>query len=666
MASTQSELAPRVHVLDPLVAERIAAGEVVERPSSVVKELVENSLDAGATEVTVLLEEGGKRLIEILDNGHGIHRDDLKVCIQRHATSKLSSLADLERISTLGFRGEALPSIGAVADLTILSRARGEETAYQLHLHSLQASPEPEAVTFGHFMSSPHGTRIQARGLFSQVPARLKFLKSQASEVSQVREWIERLALAHPETGFRLVSDGRQVLSLRPQDEIARVKAILSDGDDYPIITASNDLGLKDTGKGILQVRAHWFQGLSSPQTRKVVQVVNGRSVRDRMVQQAILAAFRQALLPGQFPAVAVFIDIDPSEIDVNVHPTKTEIRFLDNRKVFHAIESLLSSMIEKRGAPAIVATSSAAPNPWSSQGSAFGEKSAGSAPLQWSPQPSSYKPTWQASEAMPKSQAPFDFTAPPTMPISGFGKSSFEMGLSSGLNTNQGMGMDIGPSAGQALGLTPERFMGTAFNTYLFYDVGHELVLIDQHAAHERIRYEKLKKRAIDVARASGPNAPAGASSAGVQALLIPEAVRFASDERMKVEARLDWLLVLGFDAEIFGEDTLLFRAIPGEWGAHDLRTRLKSLTERLIATEAKENQTLQSIFMDETLFEKLASEACHSAIRAGDRLERVEALELIDQLFTCDHPWNCPHGRPTVARIPKGKIEEWFQRRV
>jgi DNA mismatch repair protein MutL len=227
-------------------------------------------------------------------------------------------------------------------------------------------------------------------------------------------------------------------------------------------------------------------------------------------------------------------------------------------------------------------------------------------------------------------------------------------------------MGMDIGPSAGQALGLTPERFMGTAFNTYLFYDVGHELVLIDQHAAHERIRYEKLKKRAIDVARASGPNAPAGASSAGVQALLIPEAVRFASDERMKVEARLDWLLVLGFDAEIFGEDTLLFRAIPGEWGAHDLRTRLKSLTERLIATEAKENQTLQSIFMDETLFEKLASEACHSAIRAGDRLERVEALELIDQLFTCDHPWNCPHGRPTVARIPKGKIEEWFQRRV
>jgi DNA mismatch repair protein MutL len=651
MASTQSELTPRVHILDPLVAERIAAGEVIERPSSVVKELVENSLDAGATEVTVLLEDGGKRLIEVLDNGHGIHRDDLKVCIQRHATSKLSNLSDLERISTLGFRGEALPSVGAVADLTILSRARGEDTAYQLHLHSLEASPEPEAITFGHFMSSPHGTRIQARGLFSQVPARLKFLKSQASEVSQVREWIERLALAHPKTGFRLVSDGRQVLSLRPQDEIARVKAILSDGDDYPIVTASNDLGLNDRGRGTLHVRAHWLQGLSSPQTRKVVQVVNGRSVRDRMLQQAILAAFRQALLPGQFPAVAVFIEIDPAELDVNVHPTKTEIRFLDNRKVFHAVESLLSSMIEKRGAPAVVATTSPAT----------------SAPFQWSPPQSSPRPLWQASEPAPTTQTPFHFNTPPVMPTGQTTAAESTTGSESSfdalITSTEAQAAPRVSSALQSLGLTPERFMGTAFNTYLFYDVGHELVLIDQHAAHERIRYEKLRKRALAVAEAGKKE---GAANAGVQALLIPEAVRFAGDERATVEARLDLLTAMGFDAEIFGEDTLLFRAIPAEWGTHELRTRLKNLAERLIAAEVTQNRSLQSLFMDETLFEKLASEACHSAIRAGDRLERVEALELIEQLFTCEHPWNCPHGRPTVARIPKGKVEEWFQRRV
>jgi DNA mismatch repair protein MutL len=400
------------------------------------------------------------------------------------------------------------------------------------------------------------------------------------------------------------------------------------------------------------------------------------------MLQQAILAAFRQALLPGQFPAVAVFVDIDPAEIDVNVHPTKTEIRFLDNRKIFHAIESLLSSMIEKRGAPAVVATSGmtssgAVAQPWNpsqfgataasssgtafpsttlgnSEAGAFASNSRSSSFQEWMP-PSSPRPTWQVSEPAPTHQTPFDFTAPPTMPLDGVSTETTA---------------PLTQNAGRSLGLTPDRFMGTAFNTYLFYDVGHELVLIDQHAAHERIRYEKLRKRALAIANSthasSGPNAPAGASTAGLQALLIPEAVRFAAEERPQVEARLDWLTGLGFDAEIFGEDTLLFRAIPGEWGSHDLRTRLKNLTERLIAAEAENDRSLQSIFMDETLFEKLASEACHSAIRAGDRLERVEALELIEQLFNCEHPWNCPHGRPTVARIPKGKIEEWFQRRV
>lgn len=602
----------RVHVLNPLVAERIAAGEVIERPASVVKELVENSLDAGATEVAVVLEDGGKGLIEVLDNGHGIYRDDLKVCIQRHATSKLSSLDDLEKISTLGFRGEALPSIGAVADLTLLSKVEKADTSYQLHIHSMQADPEPQAVTFGHFLSSSHGTRIQARGLFSQVPARLKFLKSQAAEVGQVREWIERLALAHPQVGFQLVSDGRSVLKLRPQDEVARVKAILSDGDNYPVVSANNDLGFRDREKGYLHIRAHWLQGLSSPQTRRVLQVVNGRSVRDRLLQQAILSAFRQALLPGQFPAIAVYIEMDPAQLDVNVHPTKTEIRFLDSRKIFHAVETLISSMIEKNGAPAFVPSRS-----------------------------------WGAAEPAPA----FSFAAPPTMsqPLA---SQSFGYARSTEVQ-NRPDSQEATSSQAAKLGLTPERFMGTSFNTYLFYDLGEELALIDQHAAHERIRYEKLKHRATG-----------SAIRQTTQALLLPEAVHFESEKRSVLEDRVSWLTALGFEVEIFGEDTLLFRAIPGEWGAYELRTRLKNLVERI--TELDSGTTLPQVLMDESLFEKLASEACHSAIRAGDRLERLEALELVEQLFRCEHPWNCPHGRPTVARIPKGKIEEWFLRRV
>jgi DNA mismatch repair protein MutL len=615
----------RVRVLNPAIAEKIAAGEVIERPASVVKELVENSLDAGATEILVLLQDGGKELIEITDNGSGIHPEDLPICVQRHATSKLSELADLERISTLGFRGEALPSIGAVAEVSLLSRAKGESTAYELNLAPTGTPPnEPKAVTFGHFLSSPHGTRIQARGLFSQIPARLKFLKSQGAEVAQVREWIERLALAHPGVGFRLVSDQRSVLQLRPQEETARVRAILSDGGDYPIVTSSNDLGFRERTAGALHVRAHWLQGLSAPQSKRVVQVVNGRSVRDRMLQQAILTAFKQALLPGQFPAIALFVEIDPAEIDVNVHPTKTEIRFLESRKVFQAVEGLVSSMIESHGAPAFV------PQRFSGGFETPSSPSFNPPPAWRTPEP------WRAAE--PATTPSFSFTSPPTAPT----QPSIEP-------APQPMPKH---SALASLGLTRDRYVGVAFNTYLFYDLGEELALIDQHAAHERIRYEKLKSRAL-----------AGTQSS--QNLLIPEAVHFSPEEKTLLEPRLPWLASLGFETEVFGEESLLFRAVPADWGTNDLRTRLKNLVDRLIALDETDAGD-SSMKLDETLFEKLASEACHSAIRAGDRLERDEALELVDQLFACEHPWNCPHGRPTVARIPKGKLEEWFQRRV
>ncbi|MGZ3707714.1 MAG: DNA mismatch repair endonuclease MutL [Bdellovibrionota bacterium] len=597
----------RVKLLDPVVAERIAAGEVIERPSSVVKELVENSIDAGATEIAVVLSDGGKGLIEILDNGHGMQPEDLAICVQRHATSKLSSLQDLEKILTLGFRGEALPSIAAVSEMSILSRAQGAETAYEIREASARAvNPRPEAVTFGHFLNSPHGTRIRAAGLFSQVPARLKFLKSQGAEVSQVREWLERLALAHPKIGFRLVSDDRTVLTLKPQTEVERVRAILADGEDFPIVSAESERnGFQDRG---LTVRAHWVQGLSTPQTRRLVQVVNGRAVRDRMLQQALLAPFRQALLPGQFPAVALFIEISPAAIDVNVHPTKTELRFLDSRKVFHEVERLVDSLIAKHGAAGY--TPSAQPGPQAQPFFLNAGSRAFEAPIQQ--QTSIFSaPSWNASEATPESaKAP----EPALHPLK-FG-----------------------------------RYVGVLFQTYIQYDLGQELALVDQHAAHERIRYEKLRSRMLSPDARPQP-----------QALLLPEAIKFAPEERVRIESRLELLARAGFETELFGEDTVLFRGVPTEWGTDALRTRLKSLVERLTAQE-----TPNALALDEELFETLASEACHSAIRAGDRLEDLEAQALVDELFRCEHPWNCPHGRPTVVRIPRGKLEEWFQRRV
>ncbi len=597
----------KIHLLEPSIAERIAAGEVIERPASVVKELMENSLDAHATEISVLLEDGGKSLIEIIDNGDGMPPDDLELSILRHATSKLSTLEDLEKIVTLGFRGEALASIAAVSDLNLTSRARNSDLSYALNVGDLigriERNPQAHIITFGHFLHSPHGTKISARGLFSQVPARLKFLKSQAAEVTQVRECMERLALAYPQVGFHLTSNDRVILNLRPQEEASRIRTILSQEGDYPLITVFHQADF--------QVHLHWLQGLSSPQSRKVIQIVNSRSVRDRMLQQAILSGFRQTLLPGQFPAVLLRMEIDPASIDVNVHPSKTEIRFLESQKIFKIVDSLVKEMIRQKGAPALAPMTFSPPPPFSS--TSFEKPLSEEWPLPEA-RPEQTPSLWQMSEPTPPAPAP----------------------------------------ALQPMELNASRFVGILFQTYLAYENAAELILVDQHAAHERVQYEKLKRRILGT-----QENPAPLSS---QSLLIPEVIRFPLENRTLLQDRLFWLMRVGFEVEIFGEDTLVFRSVPSEWGTKQLKMRLRNLVDRVLNSDIPSTPEL----MDENIFEALASEACHSSIRGGDRLEPVEAQELVHQLFHCDHPWNCPHGRPTVVKVPQGKLEEWFQRKI
>jgi DNA mismatch repair protein MutL len=608
----------RIQVLPPAVAERIAAGEVIERPASVVKELVENSVDALATEIQVSLSDGGKNLIEVLDNGVGMDAPDLRLSVQRHATSKLKTLLDLEKILTLGFRGEALPSVAAVSELEILSRSKDSPlpsgTSHELRATAPgipRSDDDVRKTTFGHYLNTPHGTRIRAQGLFSQVPARLKFLKSQASEVSQVREWIERIALAHPQIGFKLLSDGRTILNLRPEDEASRVGALLSDSDSHPLIQA-------ESANAEFKVRMYWFQGLSLPSAKKLLQVINGRSVRDKVLQQAIMQPFRQALLPGQFPAVALFIDVNPELLDVNVHPTKTEVRFLNSRAVFHSVSRLIEASLLKHGAPAY----------------ASGGVSSSQAPIQ----------DWKINSGVNSEPSQAQRLSLWTLA---------EKGADSSL--------DEGTQPFTTHPLTHSVYVGNLFGTYFVYDDKTEMVLVDQHAAHERIRYEKLKKRVIVN---SGNSASQNFTS---QILLVPEAVRFPAEARHQIEARMQLLTDLGFDAELFSEDTLLIRSIPSEWGANDPAIRLKNLISKLTELEGDpQPKTSREVLWDERLFEKLASEACHSAIRAGDRVDSYQASEIVKQLFECEHPWNCPHGRPTVVRIARGKLEEWFQRKV
>lgn len=607
----------RIQLLDPLVAERIAAGEVIERPSSIVKELVENAIDAGATEISVHLIEGGKSLIEVIDNGHGMSRDDLSVCVLRHATSKISRVEDLEQLQTLGFRGEALPSIAAVAELTILSREKDQEAA------NLWKNSKIEPTTFGHFIDKPHGTRMQVSGLFSQIPARLKFLKSSSAEVSQVREWLERLALSHPEIGFKLTHESKTLLSLRRDTEPARVLKILGDGENFPVVSQES------IEAGAIKVRAHWLQGLSVSQMRKVIQIVNGRAVKDRLIQQAILSPFRQALLPGQFPALVLYVDLPPQLLDVNVHPTKTELRFLNSSQIYRSVESLLERMISENGvmgfaqgrSPGLFREWKTEAQPLARESNGYNDSSVAFAP----PSSSSFGFSPPASET---------FTRAPTF------------------NLEQKEPQPNTISFTESHPFRSERFVGTLFQTYLMYDLGEELALIDQHAAHERIRFEKLKKRASD-----------RAENGYSQSLLIPEAVAFLSENRIRLEQRLPVLEKIGFEAEIFGDDKLLYRSVPSEWGNFSLKTRLQNLTDRLLSFDEVDTSRL---IVDETLFEKLASEACHSAVRAGDRLDPTKTQSIVDELFTCSHPWNCPHGRPTIARVPRARFEEWFQRRV
>jgi DNA mismatch repair protein MutL len=574
-----------IRILPPHVAEKIAAGEVIERPSSVIKELVENAIDAGATEIAVTLEDGGKGLIEVLDNGRGMSRDDLGLCVKRHATSKISGLQDLENIRSLGFRGEALPSIAAVSDLSIVSRAKDSTQAHRY--------PRLEPITFGHFLGSSHGTLVRAQGLFSQVPARLKFLKAARAEVSVVKEWLMRLALTHPEIGFRLISEDRSIFDVRPQSELDRVRSLLTEGQDLPVL-------FEEDRHADECFRLYWIQGSSESQSRNMLQVVNGRAVRDRVLQQALLSAFKQVLLPGQFPSLALFVEISPAHLDVNVHPTKTEVRFLQSSEVFRSVQSLAQDLLGTHGAPRTVA------------------------PLAWeTPEMQAYSNTRPGELALGPAPTPSSSYGAPASP-----PSRVDHAFRSGL------------------------YLGSAFKTYLLFDLGTELGVIDQHAAHERVRYERLKRAALNNL------------SLERQELLMPESVPFPEELRSLLEERLPLLQKIGFTAELFGERALLFRAVPAIWGASELSVRLKNLVDRLLRSRAP--QAASALHWDEELFESIASEACHSAVRAGDTLDRFKALQIVEQLFECEHPWNCPHGRPTVVRVPRGKLEEWFLRRA
>jgi DNA mismatch repair protein MutL len=611
--------------LPPEAVNRIAAGEVIERPAAAVKELVENALDAGAKRIAIRIERGGLGLISVEDDGGGIPRDELPLAVERHATSKLQADAsgdvDLLNIHTMGFRGEALPSIGAVARLSITSKARGAEGAWIIDVEggALHA-PKPAPWTG----LSESGARIEVRDLFFATPARLKFMKSERAEMMAVSDVVKRLAMARPDVAFSLEHDGRASLRLSaerdPENEgrRARLAAIL--GADF----APNCIALDQT-RG--DVRLSGFAGLPTFHrgTREHQHLfVNGRPVKDKLIVGAVRAAYQDLLARDRHPVAALFLDLSPSDVDVNVHPAKTEVRFRDATLVRGLIVGALSHALAGAGHRASTTTA---------QGVLHAVRA------YEAPQPflRSSLQSWGAAE---ERIAPGDFMAP-----------------SGRVETGSPMFAEASPdleaAIHQAVNHDPEdaRFfpLGAAraqvHETYIVSQTEDGIVIVDQHAAHERLVYERMKQML---------------SNGGVrrQALLIPEVVELDPAEAESIAARAEELAQLGLVIEPFGPGAILVRETPALLGHTDAAGLLRDLVDDI--AELGEAHALK-----ERLEEVCSSMACRGSVRAGRRLTAEEMNALLRQMEATPFSGQCNHGRPTYVELKLSDIEKLFGRR-
>ena len=624
LSDTPTSSAPKVRALPDSVINRIAAGEVVERPASAVKELVENSLDAGARQISVHMEAGGKALLRVTDDGIGMGPEDLALAVQRHATSKLAD-DDLVDIRTLGFRGEALPSIGAVAKLSITSRARAGGEAHAITVDGgAVRGPQPAPLS--------GGTVVEVRELFHATPARLKFLKSDQAETAAIADVVRRLALAAPKVGFRLQSEKRTILDLAPaQESLPFAGALEHRATDLlgpeartsmrPLQAAREGLAIE----GLVGLPT-WHRATS----RDVHLIVNDRPVRDRLLVGAVRAAYADLLPRDRFPAVVLAIAIDPARVDVNVHPAKADVRFANPG---HMRGLLITAIRDALGEAGLAASTSLADQAIAAlergrdaappQVGGFAEPSITydpgpatvSAPLYRSaprPQPTYAPPSY--TPAMPSLDAPSSRPAPE-------------------------------PVAATA---EPDYPLGTAraqlHETYILAESRAGIVLVDAHAAHERLVYEKLK---------------AGLDRDGVatQPLLIPDVVELAGEAADAVLAESETLAKLGLVLEPFGDKAVLVRETPAMLGLCDAQRLVRDLAEDILdaGTSARLEARLHAV---------ASTMACHGSVRAGRVLKVDEMNALLREMERVPEAAQCNHGRPTFIQLDKQALDKLFDR--
>ena len=585
-----------IRILPPDLVNRIAAGEVVERPASAVKELVENAVDAGARRIDIALRDGGRGLISVVDDGIGMSPDEMALALERHATSKLAD-DDLLHIATLGFRGEALAAIGAVSRLTLTSRPAGADSAFAI---AVEAGAKSAAKPAAHAV----GTRVEIRDLFFATPARLKFLKAARTERDHAVAAVTRLAMAHPEIAFSLADDGRELISLNAESgdsaRLARLARIM--GRDF----RDNAVALDATREGFRLVGHVGLPTLSRGNGQRQYLFVDGRPVQDRLFLGAVRAAYRDLLARDRYPLVAVFLETQAGAVDVNVHPAKTEVRFRDTGLVRGLIVGAIRQALATAGHRTATTVANAA----------LGAVRPGSLPYSGG----GHVPAGLAAAAV-------EFQGPPGLDLAAApsGVAAFE------------------DSAARDYPLGAAR--AQLHRNYIVAQTADGLVIVDQHAAHERLVYERIKS-----ALAAG--------SAPRQGLLIPEIVELDATEAEGLCARAEELAALGLVVEPFGRGAVAVRETPASLGVTDTA----GLVRDLAADIAEMGRTT---VLNDRLEEVCATMACHSSVRAGRVLNGAEMNALLREMEATPNSGQCGHGRPTYVELKLADIEKLFGRR-
>ena len=609
--------ANRISLLDEHTANRIAAGEVVERPASVVKELVENSIDAGATTITVTLEEGGKDLIKITDNGCGMSREDAVLSLQRHATSKIRDAEDLDAISTLGFRGEALPSIASVSVVEIVTKFEDSVDGVRLEI-------EAGTITNLESVGVPQGTTISIRKLFFNTPARLKFLKTAQTELSHITDLIGRFAMAYPSIHFRLIHGSREMLS-----SPATGKALNS---------ITQVMG-KDVAKQLspisFETPAMRVSGyVSNPGLTKInrteqIFFVNGRPVRSKTMTHAVDQAYRGLLQPGRYPVVIIFVDVTSDLVDVNVHPTKAEVKFSSEHEIHSAVHRAVNAaLMSGAGAPTFTE---------STQRPAM--------PLRLTPD-------------LPLDPTPRQGTLPGAAPMDirafqeALANRRTEASGSDPFVWERGAGVPVEDSpvpeadfdAARTVALRSVKVIGQARNTYIVAQCDDGVLIIDQHVAHERVLFERMleHKEGHQVA---------------VQGLVIPVTLSLSAKEAAIVAQRVEQLKQAGFDLEPFGGDTYMMRGAPASIKPANAEPVLRDMITELVDLSVAKHLLVRAE-------QVLITACCKMAVKAGDPLSIEEMNQLIEDLLKCKNPFTCPHGRPIIVSLSNWELDRKFRR--